>query len=195
MNFTLNNRTDAVKEHCLKPRNELSLESEIAIKKIQDERDEIIKELDEYQTNILNNFIELDQVEKKNFESFIDELKIFHTEWKEYLKKYQINETELIQANKLALELVKRFKKEKLNLDKLIFNKKSIKFHKNHTKSHDFCFGNLEYNNIGGTDFNAKEEIDFNKFQVIKISNILIDSNNRDKKRFALIYLEIEKSQ
>ena len=58
--------------------------------------------------------------------------------------------------------------------------------HKNHTKIHDFCFGNFEYNYIGGIDFKDSEEIDFSKFQTIETSNILIDLDKRDNNKICI---------
>ncbi len=90
MEFNLNNGTDKVKEHCLRLRNEVNLEAEVTIERIQDIRDALIEELNDYQVTCLSQ-IESDKIQKQQFQNFIDELKDFDKEWSEYWTKYQIN--------------------------------------------------------------------------------------------------------
>ena len=170
--FSLNNSVDLVKLYCANLRNEVDLEAEIAIKRIQDIRDEMIKEIDTYQANCISN-LEAEKIQKEGFNGFIDELRSFHKEWSEYLKKYQINDVEINNVNNLVLELNQRFKKEKVNLDKFIFNKKSITFRKSETKIEKTFLGNFEFKTIGA--------IDFNQFQEVKFADILNNfSNSKD---------------
>ena len=80
-------------------------------------------------------------------------------------KEYQINDSEINKVNNSVLELDKRFKKEKVNLDKLIFNNKSIKFQKRQLLIIEKGFlGNLDFKTIA---------IDINKFQKVEFKDIL----------------------
>ena len=160
LDYSLTNSIDTVKEHCVNLRNEVDLEAEITMKRIQDIRDEMITEIDIYQANCISN-LESDKIQKEGFSGFIDELRSFHKEWSEYLKKYQINDSEINTVNNLVLELNQRFKKEKVNLDKMIFNKKSMKFVKNNSKFEKSFLGNFDFKTIGAIDINQFKNVQF----------------------------------
>ena len=85
LEHSLTNGIDRVKEHCVNLRSEVDLEAEIAIKRVQDIRDEMIKEIDLYQENCISN-LEADTIQKEEFNGFINELRSFHKKWSEYLK-------------------------------------------------------------------------------------------------------------
>ena len=143
LEFNLKNGTDKVKEHCLRLRNEVSLEAEITIERIQDIRDVLIEEINDYQAICLSQ-IESDKIQKQQFQKFIDELKDFDKVWSEYLKKYQIHDSEMVKANGLSLELETMVNKVKINLDNFFFNNKSMSYRKNQNKIEKDFLGNLD---------------------------------------------------
>ena len=145
LNLTLANGVDLVNEHCLKLRNEVSLEAEITIKRIQDVRDDMIKEINSYEEICISN-LKPDKLKKQNFEGFLNEMLNFQGKWNEYLKKYQINDAEIVKANKSALDLQTRFRNEKMKLDKFIFNDESVNFNKKAIKIEKDFLGTLTRN-------------------------------------------------
>ena len=169
--LALSTSSDSVKEHCLKLINEISLEAEVAIKQIHDVRDELIAEVRKYQTKCISNF-ESDMRTKQKFNQFSKRLKHFYTEWSEYLNKYHINDAEMLKANYLALKIEKTFKDEKINLEKFIFNDKTMNFRKNQPKSIDKTF-------LGYFEFKAISAFDINKYKMIQLNVILGNLNAR----------------
>ena len=138
--FKLTKGIDSVKEHCLKLKNEINLEAEVAIKSIQYLREEMIGELNSYEANCVSN-LELDKINQERFNGFLKTLKNFHQYWSLYLKKYQINETEMVDAINSFLEFEQKIEKEKRDLEVFLFNNKSINFNKNLIKNY---LGNLD---------------------------------------------------
>ena len=169
LDFSLANSIDVIKEHCLKLRTEVNLETELAIKQIQDIRDEMIQDIDTYQTNCISN-LESNKVQTQEFDDIFNEMRSFHKEWSEYLKHYQINKAEMIKANDQALEQHEKYKKIKIDLDKLIFNKKSMIFQKKKINIEKKFLGNFGFKPIGA--------IDINQLQVIKLTDILNNMNS-----------------
>ena len=108
MSFSLNNSSDKVKEFCLKLRNEVTLETEVLIKHVQDYHEKLINEINGFEMICISN-INSDKVKIPKFNEFLNETKHFHQESIEYLRKYQIQETEIVKANSKAVELVERF--------------------------------------------------------------------------------------
>ena len=116
LEFSLFNSVDKVKEYCLKFRGEIDLAAEKALQKINQTRDSMLKEVNEYEQNTIEA-IEINLLNKENFKNSIEELKKFFTESGDYLKKLQIDEDEV----KLFFLLVE-FKLKKLPvLNNIIF--------------------------------------------------------------------------
>ena len=130
MRFSLNNSSDKVKEFCLKLRNEVSLETEVLIKHVQDYNEKLINEINDFEMRCIAN-INSDKNKIAKFNDFLNETKHFHQESIEYLRKYQIQKTEIVKANSKAVELVERFGNEKKELEQFIFNNEFILFRKN----------------------------------------------------------------
>ena len=169
MSFSLNNSSDKVKEFCLNLRNEVSLETEVLIKHVQDNNDKLINEINDFEMRCIAN-INSDKVNMKKFNRSLNETKHFHQESIEYLRKYNIQETQIVKANFKAVELVERFEKEKKELKKFIFNNESILFRKNVLELDKIKIGNL----VQGT---TKSTIDFKKLKTLKLKEILPNFN------------------
>ena len=166
LNFTLSHSADVVKDQCLKLQHEVSQEAEVLIKQIKDIRDKMLKEINYYQMSCISN-LQSDKILKQNSNAFINEMTKFRHEWSEYLKRYQINDAEMVKANNSALKLENRFKKQKFNLEKSIFNNKLISFRNNQVQIEKTIIGNLNY-----TPIDAK---DIDQLQVFKLADILND--------------------
>ena len=154
--FKLTNGIDTVKEHCLKLKNEISLEAEVAIKRIQDVRDGLIGEIDSYEVNCVSN-LEWDKSNKKRFNRFLKELRNFHQYWTDYLKKYQINDAEMADANNLSLEFETKLEQENKKFEVFIFNNKSISLKKNVIKIGKNYLGNWDSRAISDDDTNERK--------------------------------------
>ena len=138
--FYLANSVDCVKEHCLKLRNAISLEAQVRVKRIQEVEDELIQEVLEYENKCFQN-----ELKKCDIDQFVKEMKDFHQEWSEYLKKYQINDAEMALANESASDLKSRFKKEMINFFEKAFNKRLMKFMKSEKNIDKEFLGNFCY--------------------------------------------------
>ena len=166
LNFSLTNSADAVKEHCLKLKNQVILETEIAVKQIKDLSENLLSEISDYEAKCISNF-ETDRIKKEKFGEFIDEFESLHQEWSDYLKKYRIKESETDRANNLLIEMGNRFLKEKSSLDQLIFNHKLMHYKPGTYDIGKNFLGNLELRTIGA--------IDIEKFQMVNLKDVLLN--------------------
>ena len=160
LDYNVTNIMDAIKEHCQNVRNKVFLKAEVVIKQVQDIRDEMIEEINVYQANSILH-IEMDKIQKQKF---IDKMQKFHEEWSEYLKRYEINESEMEKANGYALGLEDKIKKEKRKLENLIFNNTAINFRMNQINIERTFLGNFDY-----------KTIDLNQTQTIKLRDIILN--------------------
>ena len=160
MNFTLINKVDVLKEHCLKLRNEVDSYAEIAIKQTQHVRNEMLQEIENYQTKCLFN-METDKTQVQKSTHFLNELKDFNQEWNVSLDRYQMNKADMVKANEIAFGLEQRFKKEDKDLEKLIFIDRPMIFRKSKLK--------IENNFLGIFD-----AIDLYQLRMVKFSDIMI---------------------
>ena len=170
MSFSLNNGSDRVKEFCLKLRNEVTLETEVLIKHVQDYNEKLINEINDFEMRCIAN-INSDKVNIAKINRFLNETKYFHQISIEYLRKYKIQETVIVKANFKAVEFVERFGTKKKELEQFIFNNESILFRKNFLEYDKIKVGNLVKETI-------KSTIDIDKLQNLKLKDILRDFND-----------------
>ena len=168
-NSILDKIVDSVKDDCLKIKNQISLAAELVIKQIHDVKDALLEEVNVYERKCVSN-AKSHKTQKNNFDDYIDELNNYHKKWTEYLKNSQINDNDILEANKSASELQKRFKNVKIGLRNFISNYKEIFF-----RSDQFKF---EKSSLGFIDFNEDDGINFARFQRFFFSGILKDLNN-----------------
>ena len=140
-----NQSENLVKEHCLKLRNEVMLESETRIKEIQDMSEKMIAEINEYESKCIKNFVKDDHFEIIEFSV---EMSIFYEEWNKYLMKHQIKDAEMEKANDLANELKVQFKEKKNELEKLTYGSELLTFKKNTSKTLENFFGTFQQKSI-----------------------------------------------
>ena len=76
----------------------LNKETEVLIKHLQDNNDRLINEINNFEMRCIAN-IDLDKINIAKFNDFLNETKHFHQESIEYLRKYQIQKTEIVKAN------------------------------------------------------------------------------------------------
>ena len=164
LNNKLSMNIDEIKEDCFKLRKAINLECDIVVKQIQDARDELIEEVNDYQANCISNF-ETDKINNLKINDFINELKVFHKEWSEYLNESQINQADMVKANEKALKLSQKYTEEKSCLDRIKSSYKLMCFRKNEFKIEKRFLGNLE--------IMKTSEIDINKLQLVTLMDVL----------------------
>ena len=138
----LSNGSNLVKEHCSKLRNEVQLETEILIQKIQKFNENMINEINEYESKQVSS-LEKNNLPTNDFNDFVDETKKFHENYVKYLKNYEIDNSEIEKAIKESKKLFKRFFGENQKLKKNIFNENMIKYEKNNLKVFQNILGSL----------------------------------------------------
>ena len=126
--FEIENSEDKMKSFCLNLRNEIQLETEVLIKKIQDISESMIKEVQHFESDCLDY---LNDTRLFRFKSFVGKLESFHLEWSKYLKNHEIKESETNKANQIATELKNELLNEKKYLNSFIFRNKNYRFTKN----------------------------------------------------------------
>jgi len=162
------NGADTVKEHCFEMRFDVDLVTEKAIEEIQQHRDKILKEINEYEAKTVA-LIKIEEKTRSKFESSIKSLDDFTTECKSYLTESKIDEKEVAVRNGAALELIRKAGREKKKLNSLVFNKKMIWFTKNEKLGDMSNIGVVKYryaecNNL--KDLKKIDIQDFGRFEV-----------------------------
>ena len=94
LKFRLSKGSDEIREHCIQLRTEVMLETELAIQRIQNRSDELIKIIDKYEQNTIANF-ETEKTKYTNSKEFIDELEIFHKTSLERSRNFETQNIEL----------------------------------------------------------------------------------------------------
>ena len=188
LSFSIATSVDEIREYCLNLRNQVALETELVIKQLQDLSDELINDINNYEAKCIAN-IESDELNKEKFNNLLNEMKFFHREWSEYLKKHQLQEVDIAKANEKANELEKKFLKEKVYLDRLILRNKSLSYRKSDSKiDHDF---------LGYLELKTVIAIDIGKLQLLKLKDILPNFNDSldthdfaafETKKIAIVY-------
>ena len=139
--LTMENGVDRVKDFCKNLKEEVKLASENTIQQINYLREKMIAEIESYQ----NECIQAHCKEKiKEFKTeTVEEMKLFHTKWSDYLKQIKIADQPLLEANKLAIEIIKKAEIEQELLDDLIFKGTKLQFISNKNKSPEDILGYL----------------------------------------------------
>ncbi len=117
----INNRTDLVKEHCVDLRSDVQLKAEEAIQQVNDISNRIIKEIDEYEQEL----IEFNKTNIKSlfaFNAIFKELEYFHTLNIEFFNQYEIDDNLVKKSNEEATQLIKKADIEIENLKNIIFD-------------------------------------------------------------------------
>jgi len=101
------NGAERVKEHCIELRMDVDLATETAIEtaieEINQHRDTIIKQINDYEAKAVLQF-KTEEKTRNEFESSIKSIDAFSNEWRSYLTKAKIDEKEVAVRNEAALE-------------------------------------------------------------------------------------------
>lgn len=158
LSYSIDHGVDCIKEHCLNLRVDVQLATESIIKEVNEKSEQILLQINQYETERIKDFEETRTNEKKaGFIEMVEELKQFHSEWDDYIKEFMISESEVIKANRLALDLKSKSMREKAKLQNFNFNGHYLKYIKNEQ--------NLE-KNILGSLFSTKPVGNFNQLNI-----------------------------
>jgi len=145
--FGIKNRTDFVREYCIDLRNDAQLATEDVIQQINDINEEIIKEIDEYEKDL----IEFNQTRPESLDSFnkaAKKLKKFHKIKTEYLNQNEVDDETLVKLKKEATNLMKKADRNIQDLKNVIFDGNILKFERNNGKINKNILGVLKAKRI-----------------------------------------------
>ena len=101
-----------IKDFCNNLKEEVKLATNNAVQQIYDLSENMIACIEDYQNELIKAPIE---IEIKDFTKTLDEIKLFHTKWSDYLKQIKLTDQPLIDANKLAFEIIQKQTMSKRN--------------------------------------------------------------------------------
>ena len=135
--YRVNNSVEQTKENCMKLRNEIQLEAELRIKKIQDLCEDKINELNKYEEECISTY-------KSEIEAgFITEMVEFQKECKILLEDSSTKVIEMQNLNELGFNILERIKEQNEKLDNLSSGS-VIEFLKNPNETDKETLGRLE---------------------------------------------------
>jgi hypothetical protein len=149
------NSIQTIRKHCDDVRNQVDLRTEMVIEEIKTYREELIKQVNEYEKECIEKF-ELENGNKSELDTRINELNAFHSKWSEYLKKSKISDNELKKGKTEADEFVSKAKVGIKELEFKMFNEKCIDFVINPNEIDTRLLGFIKYWGIK-SDFETQQ--------------------------------------
>jgi len=112
---------EKIKEYCDIVRSSVALFTENAYKHIDKFHREFMDEIDRYEYECATQF---DQVYQNtdDLDKYLSETRLFCTQWDQYLKKFEIDEVELLNAASKAREHKTYLEKQEKKLKVIAFN-------------------------------------------------------------------------
>ena len=172
LKFRLNNGTDEIKEYCIQLRIQVMLETELAIQKIQNRSEELIKIIDQYEQNSIINF-ETEKAKNSNSNEFIEELELLPKASTECSGNSEYQDNEIDQNKSLHHTLNEKFRKENNSIENLIFDRKLMFYPNklvNPSKIDENLLGNFKFRKNKYAD-----SIDIEKFEIFQLKNLIPD--------------------
>jgi hypothetical protein len=155
--LSLQNGADQVREHCIRLRNQVHLETDILIEEAHELNESLISEIDKYEKDCIESFDSNTNTRDNVFDKFIDDLKEFYTDNTKYLSEFEINEKAIEEAAAMADSHLRRFKSEDKSLRKIQFNNKIAKFRKCQNTRGRALLGQLTYKPVDFDLTNLKQ--------------------------------------
>jgi len=180
MENDLKNSIDKVKEHFIEVRCDIDLATEAAIEQIKHHGNELIELANDYEKKTIASISSIDLKCKMEFEEQILQMHEFSSKNRDYLVKALISDNEVLERNKVALELKKNVDFQQRKLEALIFNKQKICFESNKKAIVMSCLGNIKLRCLDECyDLNEFEKIDLSK-NLSDIKDNLIEIHPQD---------------
>lgn len=144
--FEMEHGEDAAKEHCIELKRMIQLATEKKIQEIIINSEFLIQKVDDYEYETIERYAKNFEFKQK-LEELIDEANNFLKEQNNYLNQFKINDSEITALNE-RLNKLKTKLEDKLNIKKVLFNNRLMKFEINNTFIDDSLIGNISYKRI-----------------------------------------------
>jgi hypothetical protein len=184
LKLSLTNGVDEVKEHCIRLRNQVHLETDILIEEAHKFNESLIAEIDKYEKDCINSFDSNTKTNDNVFDKFILALNTFYTDNTKYLTEFEINEKVVDEAVAKADDHLRRFKSEDKSLKKIQFNGKVAEFRKCQNKHDRSLLGTLTYQPVNFEISNLKQ-LNLNTGIIKSYYSSASIFNNIDKNNYA----------
>ena len=155
--------------------------------------DDFIKQINQYESNCIRN---LKDKQYKQFDQSINEIIVFNKEKRNYLKTYNINDKQIIDANKMATSYISKVNDQITNLDCYIFNSNKMEFITNKDKLDNKIVGSISFEKLISTTDLKVHKINFKNLQLetnefffdflSNSENVIVNKANNNHKRMAL---------
>lgn len=163
----LNNGIDKIKEHCIELRREVQLRTEQKILEVNQLNEMLIQQIDDYEEECVQNFTSKKE-SKRAFDEIIVEINKFLDEKREYLRGFQINDTEIQKSNNIAQILKSKLENGMIYAKSFIFNKKLMLFESSRDRVNKNMLGFFRFKQLGNS-------MNFNQLKKIQLKNVLND--------------------
>ena len=185
LSFSIENGVDCIKEHCIELKSHVQLSTESTVKDISDLSESMITKIDVYEKERVKEYKEVKD-DTTEFTKIVEDMRQFYDQWNDYLKKYVINDQDVLNANALANEFKDKATKEKLKLDDYNFKGNYLNYEKNINKIDKNILGVLRFfkslnfeklEKLSFADLFADYSYDF-KIGILKNRNYLVSYKN-----------------
>ena len=140
---------DKIKEYYDELRNEVQLSSEELIESINKRNMELIVQINAYEKKSMLDF---SKENKTQLDSFIQEMRGFHSKWDDYLRQIKLEYSDLKKVSNEASVRLEQIKKEEHQFLFKLFNGKLLRYEKNSAKIMPSVVGTL---NLAKGDVNS----------------------------------------
>jgi hypothetical protein len=187
LNTCVEHGEDSIKDYFNLVRNKIQIKTDEAIEEIHKYNEMLVGEANEFERKCIVNFSrkQADLSALTTIEKFTD----FCCTWSSYLNQFEIEDSEVEHAIKLAQNSLNKLKLEEDNLKAINFNSQMLLFNRSKaTFSKDELIGCITYNKINYIN------TDFEEMKTLDLKNIIFNSTNLNCVRlneedFCFIYL------
>jgi hypothetical protein len=148
LEYDFNNGIDIIKEHAIELRTLLQLATEQSILDLHKFNEIMIKTVDNYEIECINKFTRNNRLIREKFDPIIKETNQFDEEVVTYLKRFQIDDKDVLNLIDQAVKFNSKLKYEKTKLANEIFDGKIKQFVRNKKKMTEQILGRFGYENM-----------------------------------------------
>jgi hypothetical protein len=165
----LNHPNDFIKEHFIDLRNEVQLATEEIHKKVDDLSEEVILEINEYEKQLISSKKKSSSESKDPLNEFfikslygfrLFQLRTFHLKTEEYLIEPELNDENLDQLNRKAIDFKEKSNLEIKNLKEMILNGRYISFESKKDNINKLFLGRIHNTILNTSILSNVKEID-----------------------------------
>jgi hypothetical protein len=168
---------DQVREHCIRIRNQVHLETEILIEDVHRFNEELIAEIDKYEHDRIASFNNKITEYKSKIEETLVEIDHFYENDDDFLTEFVVDDKMVVDSISKVDPFLQKLSTRYNLLKSMAFNQQIIEFKKNQSKPDKSVIGKLCYESIG---FKKLKVLTFNdqilrnsekKFNLMKLDN------------------------